>query len=70
MPLCYSAFHEQWRKNPKRQFPIGIQAFRKIRDAGSHYAGKTPHIERLIEQGAHYFLSRPQRCITIAPRGK
>ena len=45
----------------KRKLPIGIQTFRKIREEGHYYADKTPHIERLIEQGTHYFLSRPRR---------
>ena len=45
----------------KRRLPIGIQTFRTIREEGHYYADKTPHIERLIEQGTHYFLSRPRR---------
>ena len=45
----------------RRKLPIGIQTFRKIREEGHYYADKTPHIERLIEQGTHYFLSRPRR---------
>ena len=45
----------------KRRLPIGIQTFRTIREEGHYYADKTPHIERLVEQGTHYFLSRPRR---------
>ncbi len=45
----------------KRKLPIGIQTFRTIREEGHYYADKTAHVERLIEQGAHYFLSRPRR---------
>ncbi|MCY3688790.1 MAG: ATP-binding protein [Gammaproteobacteria bacterium] len=45
----------------RRKLPIGIQTFRVIREEGHYYADKTPHIERLIEQGTHYFLSRPRR---------
>ena len=45
----------------KRKLPIGIQTFRTMREEGHYYADKTPHIERLIEQGTHYFLSRPRR---------
>ena len=45
----------------KRKLPIGIQTFRTIREEGHYYADKTPHIEQLIEQGTHYFLSRPRR---------
>ena len=45
----------------KRKLSIGIQTFRRIREDGHYYADKTPHIEQLIEQDAHYFLSRPRR---------
>ena len=45
----------------RRKLPIGIQTFGEIRGEGHYYADKTPHIERLIEQGKHYFLSRPRR---------
>ncbi len=45
----------------RRRLPIGIQNLREIRGEGHYYADKTPHIERLIEEGKHYFLSRPRR---------
>ncbi len=45
----------------RRKLPIGIQTFRTIREEGHYYADKTPHIERLITEGTHYFLSRPRR---------
>ena len=45
----------------RRKLPIGIQTFREIRGEGHYYADKTAHIERLIEHGKHYFLSRPRR---------
>ena len=48
-------------KNARRKLPIGIQTFRVIREEGHYYADKTPHIENLLERGAHYFLSRPRR---------
>ena len=48
-------------RNARLKLPIGIQTFREIREEGHYYADKTPHIERLIEQGKHYFLSRPRR---------
>ncbi len=48
-------------KNSKRKLPIGIQTFREIREEGHYYVDKTPHIELLIGQGKHYFLSRPRR---------
>ena len=45
----------------KRRLPIGIQTFRKIREENCYYVDKTAHIRRLIEEGKHYFLSRPRR---------
>ena len=45
----------------RKKLPIGIQTFREMREEGHYYADKTAHIERLIEQGKHYFLSRPRR---------
>ncbi len=45
----------------KRKLPTGIQTFRKIREENHYYVDKTAHIERLIEDGFHYFLSRPRR---------
>ena len=48
-------------RKAKRKLPIGIQTFREIREEGHYYADKTPHIEELIAQGKHYFLSRPRR---------
>ncbi len=45
----------------RKKLPIGIQTFREMREENHYYADKTPHIERLIERGKHYFLSRPRR---------
>ena len=45
----------------KRKLPIGIQTFRTIREEGCYYVDKTAYARRLVEGGAHYFLSRP-RC--------
>ena len=45
----------------KRRLPIGIQTFRLIREEGCYYVDKTAHIQRLIDAGRHYFLSRPRR---------
>ena len=45
----------------KRKLPIGIQTFSEIRSQGHYYVDKTPHIQRLVEEGKHYFLSRPRR---------
>ncbi len=45
----------------RKKLPIGIQTFREMREEGYYYADKTAHIERLLQQGKHYFLSRPRR---------
>lgn len=46
---------------PRKKLPIGIQTFAKLREEGCYYVDKTPHILQLIEEGTHYFLSRPRR---------
>ena len=43
----------------RRRLPLGIQTFRKIREDDCYYVDKTAYAARLIEQGTHYFLSRP-----------
>ena len=45
----------------KRRLPIGIQTFRRIRERNCYYVDKTSFIERLVDEGTHYFLSRPRR---------
>ena len=45
----------------KRLLPIGIQTFRKIREEDCYYVDKTAYIRRLLDEGTHYFLSRPRR---------
>ncbi len=45
----------------RRPLPIGIQDFRTLREEGCYYVDKTALIRQLIEQGRHYFLSRPRR---------
>ena len=45
----------------KRLLPIGIQTFRKIRERECYYVDKTAYIRRLLDEGTHYFLSRPRR---------
>jgi hypothetical protein len=42
-----------------KKLPIGIQTFAKIREDDHYYVDKTPLALRLIDQGTHYFLSRP-----------
>ncbi len=46
----------------RKKLPIGIQTFAKIRqDEAYYYVDKTPIALQLIDQGSHYFLSRPRR---------
>ena len=45
----------------KRKLPIGIQTFREMRTEGYYYVDKTAYIQRLVDGGKHYFLSRPRR---------
>ena len=45
----------------KRRLPIGIQTFCKIREQDCYYVDKTAYIRRLLDEGTHYFLSRPRR---------
>ena len=45
----------------RRKLPIGIQTFRTIREEGCYYVDKTAYARRLVEEGTHYFLSRPRR---------
>ena len=45
----------------ERKLPIGIQTFRTIREENCYYVDKTDFIRRLVDEGTHYFLSRPRR---------
>ena len=45
----------------RRKLPIGIQTFREIREEDCYYVDKTAYALRLIDEGKHYFLSRPRR---------
>ena len=45
----------------RRRLPIGIQTFRKLREQDCYYVDKTHFVERLLDEGTHYFLSRPRR---------
>ncbi len=45
----------------RSRLPIGIQTFRKLREGDCHYVDKTEFALRLVEEGSHYFLSRPRR---------
>jgi len=44
-----------------QKLPIGIQAFKKIRQGGYYYVDKTELAIDLVNNGTHYFLSRPRR---------
>ena len=45
----------------RRKLPIGIQTFRRIREENFYYVDKTAYIRRMVDEGTHYFLSRPRR---------
>ncbi|PID46914.1 MAG: hypothetical protein CSB47_01660 [Proteobacteria bacterium] len=45
----------------RKQLPIGIQTFSKIRQGDYYYVDKTALALSLITHGTHYFLSRPRR---------
>ena len=45
----------------RRRLPIGIQTFRKIREQDYYYVDKTAFVRALLDEGTHYFLSRPRR---------
>ncbi len=45
----------------RKKLPIGIQTFAKIRGEEYYYVDKTPLALKLIDDGSHYFLSRPRR---------
>ena len=45
----------------RRKLPIGIQTFRTIPRGGLLLRRQAPYVRRLVEEGSHYFLSRPRR---------
>ena len=45
----------------KRRLPIGMQTFREVRKQDCYYVDKTGYARRLLDEGKHYFLSRPRR---------
>ena len=45
----------------KRKLPIGIQTFREVREDNCYYVDKTAYIRWLLDEGKHFFLSRPRR---------
>ena len=44
-----------------RRLPIGLQTFRELREENCYYVDKTGFVARLLDEGKHYFLSRPRR---------
>lgn len=46
---------------PRSKLPIGLHSFREVREKGLHYVDKTAFIEQLLDDGKHFFLSRPRR---------
>ena len=48
-------------RRSRRRLPIGLQTFRKLREENCYYVDKTGFIARLLDEGTHYFLSRPRR---------
>ena len=45
----------------RRKLPIGMQTFRDLRESNCYYVDKTAYVGRLLDEGKHYFLSRPRR---------
>lgn len=45
----------------RKKLPIGIQNLREIRTENHYYVDKTALALKLIQDGKHYFLSRPRR---------
>lgn len=45
----------------RKNFPIGIQNFEKIRRDNYAYVDKTRFVYQLATTGSYYFLSRPRR---------
>ena len=63
MPRSISKVNGARRKATvrKRRLPIGIQNFREIREEDCYYVDKTAYVQKLLDDGKHYFLSRPRR---------
>ena len=45
----------------RRRLPLGLQTLRELREEDCYYVDKTGFIARLLDEGKHYFLSRPRR---------
>ena len=44
-----------------QRLPIGVQSFEKLRKSNYLYVDKTAILQKLVEEGQWYFLSRPRR---------
>ncbi|MCX8085113.1 MAG: ATP-binding protein [Calditerrivibrio sp.] len=44
-----------------KKLPIGIQSFEEIRKDSYYYVDKTLFVDKLVNEGKYYFLSRPRR---------
>ncbi|MYH29825.1 MAG: ATP-binding protein [Acidobacteria bacterium] len=45
----------------RRRLPIGLQTLRHLDERNCYYVDKTGYVARLVDEGTHYFLSRPRR---------
>ncbi|WP_020558580.1 ATP-binding protein [Thiofilum flexile] len=45
----------------RKKLPIGIQTLSQILEGNYYYVDKTAFAVRLVDEGKHYFLSRPRR---------
>ena len=52
----------------RRRLPIGIQTFREVREDDCYYVDKTAFVRRLLDEGKHFFLSRPRRNLSTTLR--
>ena len=48
-------------RTARRKLLIGIQTFREFWKDSCYYVDKTAYLRRLLDEGKHYFLSRPRR---------
>lgn len=52
-------------KGLRRNLPIGIQSFERLRRDGYLYVDKTAFVYELASTGNPYFLSRPRRLAKV-----
>lgn len=45
----------------RKKLPIGVESFSELREYDYYYVDKTHYIMRLLDDGKHFFLSRPRR---------